>query len=282
MFTVSNHDRLGSFCRAKRGIIYPFLGSEQVAKKSEVTEVPQDDIWRTIPPEEKLLLMSRAQGTGCIAVLISCLIAAPIAIALQVPWIFWGALLASPFIFQFAAGRAWRDLRPRVMLEYLAARSAARRYAFANKSKELKLELLFRGKLERIFGLEDQMQALEAAVEDTKEAQVWVALFTDAVVLMSEGPGGAHLEFAHPINDRLQMKSDNEGGGSGYQTLRAVELIAPGKKPGTGSNLKITSPYPAALVVFERKLNTYVKAAHIAGEERAKLLESAPVGDTDI
>ena len=238
-------------------------------------EQPQDDIWRAIPPEEKLQLMSRAQGTGCVAVMMASVISAPIAIALQVPWIFWGTLLGSPFIFQFAAGRSWRDLRPRVMLEYLAARSAARRYAFANKSKDLKLELLFRGKVERVFEANDAMAALEAAVENTKESLVWVALFTDAVVLMSEKPGGASLEFAHPINERLTMKSESRDGERGYQALQSVEIGAPDRKMKKEQRFKITSPYPAALVVFERKLDAYVKAAKIVGEERAKLLEDS-------
>lgn len=212
------------------------------------------DLWRQIPPEEKFELIANAHGRSFLCALTAVIIAATIAVGLRLPWLFWTALIISPLIFQFTAGKAWRNLRPKIMLEHLAVRSAARRYAFAHHSQDLGLVTVFRGTLDEKFDKEDVSAALEAAVENTREAAVWVALFNDAVIMVSEKMGGAELRFAHLIDDELEVKSQSPQSGSEYASDHEVLLTVPDLRGGNARTFKLTSKYPAALIVFEKKL----------------------------
>ncbi len=217
------------------------------------------EIWRLVPPEAKLEMMAKANSKGMMTALSVIVVGATCSMALEMVWFFWGALLCSPIIFQLSAGKAWRGLKPQTMLQYLAARSAARRYAYIAKSTNLTLDLIFPATLERVFDPNDVSGALEAAINKNKETEVWVALFKDTVVLMSEQLGGAKMEFAQSINDKLKVKSISESGGD-YTNDKEVILTAiqPGIREHGEEDLeesiKITSRFPAALVVFEKKL----------------------------
>ena len=65
-----------------------------------------DEAWRQIPPEEKLDIIEAAQAKGLLAAVISCVIGGTMAVALEQVWFLWSALLASPLVYQFAAGKA--------------------------------------------------------------------------------------------------------------------------------------------------------------------------------
>ena len=220
-------------------------------------DIDSKELWRRIPPEEKFELISRSHASGVMFSLVTIITSGTLAVGLQYPWIFWGSLILSPFIFQVAAGRKWRDLRPMVMLEYLGARAAARRYAFTINSRDLNMSLLFRGTLKR--EVEDDskaaygMSSLEEAIQNTRETQVWVALFTDAVVMMSERPGGAQLEFAQLINDKLEISGKSPEEDSDYSSAREV-ILSYTDRNISGTRVHLRSRHPAALVVFEKKL----------------------------
>lgn len=218
------------------------------------------EIWRSIPPEEKLDLMSQAHAKGILAAFITLLLGGTIAVGLHLSWILWGSLVSSPLVFQFAAGKAWRGLRPKLVLEYLAARSAARRYAFSNKGKDLTVTMMFRGRLEQQFEEEKGQEALEAVLANNKEAAVWIALFGDSVVMMSEHPGGAKVELAQVLNDRLEVESRGGSGESDYSNGREVLLTLRDKRLDAERHYKVTSNHAAALVVFEKKLKSQIEA----------------------
>lgn len=210
------------------------------------------ELWRQIPPEEKFGLMSKAHARATWAILITIFAAASLAIGFQEISIFWGAFIVSPLIFQLAASRSWRGLKPRLMLEYLAARSAARRYAFTCDARDLTLRLIFKGMVEEQYDKEHLSEALEAMVENTKRAEVWVALFGDAVVMMSEHKGGARAKLSHLLNEKLQIESVGED----YSSERQLILSSTEKNRGDEPKLKLTSRYPAALLVFEKQIKT--------------------------
>ena len=216
--------------------------------------IESTEIWRQIPPEEKLQLMSRAHAKGVTVAIITVIICSTIAVGLQLSWIMWGGFVMCPFIFQFAAGKEWRGLRPRIMLEYLAARSAARRYAFTANGKDLTLSFMFRGHMERIFDEDKAQEALEAAIAKTKEAEVWVALFADSVILMSEQSGGARLEFSSLLSPEKIQVTSSSGDSRDYSSSK--ELILASLHKSDRRKVKLTSNYPAALVVFEKKLQS--------------------------
>ncbi|NDC37111.1 MAG: hypothetical protein EBZ48_03555 [Proteobacteria bacterium] len=219
------------------------------------------ELWRQVPPEEKLELLSRAHTIGVMAMLAFIVAGATLAVGLRHEWFLWGPLIASPLIFQAAAGRTWRAVRPRVMLEYLAARSAARRFAFTAKSKDLSLKLMFRGYISEVFEEDQVQEKLEAAIASTKEAAVWVALFGDAVVVMSERRGGATADFAQPLTDRLEVEVRNpDSAKSDYTAGKEVILSYHSRLLGH-RKIRITSKYPAAMVVFEKALGQQMKHA---------------------
>lgn len=199
--------------------------------------------------------MARAQAKGVWACLITFVVGSTLAVGLQMSWIMWGSLILSPFVFQFAAGKAWRGLRPMAMLEYLGARAAARRYAFTAHSKDLSLNFVFRAVMEEQFDESDEdreLKELEQVIQNNRQIEVWVALFTDAIVLMSEQAGGAKCEFAHLLNDKVEFEGVSSDEGE-YSKHREVYINWTDKRLGTSSRIKLTSNYPACLVVFEKR-----------------------------
>lgn len=217
-----------------------------------------NDIWRTIPPEEKFEIMAQAQAAGTVTAVIMIIICSTIAIGLKLQWLMWGSFLAAPFAYQFSAGKKWRAVRPRVILEYLAARSAARRFAFAAKGKDLTCKFMFRAKAERIFDKADVHEALEAMIDNVKTAEVWVALFGDSIVMMEEKYGGAESRFTRLIDSHLSLQStslDNRGEYSSNKEL-VVKATHKNRDPEI---VKLTSRYPAALIVFEKKLQALIE-----------------------
>jgi hypothetical protein len=219
------------------------------------------DIWRRISPEEKFELMAKAHSKGIGASLVLLIMTATVAVGLRFPWIFWGAFLAVPFVFQFVAAKAWRDVKPRAMLEYLAARSAARRYAYGAQAQDLAVDLIFKGYLER-----DREGASDEIDEDVdpenpkpKRTPVWVAIFRDTLVAMSEQQGGARLEFAHPLFERFQATA--EGFEEKNSAARRIKIEVTSRRfAGVRETFFLTSDYPASLLACERKIKMNVTA----------------------
>lgn len=224
-------------------------------------QLDHSELWRQIPPEEKFAIMARAHSKGVLASLVTIAVGATIAIGLQLSELMWASFLLCPLVFQFAAGKAWRDLRPRVMLEYLAARSAARRYAFTANAKELDLTMMFRGHLEHQFGEGEEatQEALEAMVANAKDAEVWVALFNDALVMMSEELGGATAQFAHVINEKMKVESRTLDERGDYSNAKELTIWGSKGKRFDTQVIKLTSHQPAALIVFEKKLRQLIE-----------------------
>ncbi len=239
--------------------------------------INSDEVWRQVPPEEKLELMARAHGKGLLAALLAVVVGATCAAALMQPWLLWAALLGSPLFFQYASGKAWRNLKPAIMLRYLAARSAARRYAFAGKSKDLSLSLLFRGTLERLYAENEVEKKILAIAEDNKQTEVWIALFEDIIVMMSEQPGGASLEFTHPVSPRLSMTPNQDGGYANRELILSYT-----DRADNSFRYKLTSPFPAALVVFEKQFKALAaKSDGSIDDDPADTLKLGLDGDDD-
>ena len=228
--------------------------------------VDTKEIWRQIPPEEKISAMAKAHSAGFMSGAITIITCSTLAVGFKVVWLMWLSILVSPIIFQFASSKAWRDLRPRMMLEYLAARSAARRHAFNIGGKDLNLSLMFKGKLEEIF--EDEQENIQAKIDGRQVKQVWVALFQDSFVMMTERIGGAELRFGHIINEKFTFKTNEEDVGD-YSSQKELEFVS-NARDWVGHTFKLTSPHPAALIAFEKALN-----------DKISLLNAIPFSDTE-
>ena len=181
------------------------------------------DVWRQVPPEEKLEMMARAHSHGLITSLGVILVGSTLAVCFQQVYLMWGALLFSPIFFQIAANRAWRSYMPKKILRYLAARSAARRYAYTAQATDLSMDLIFQGSMLEVIDETDAEAVLEAAARQVQETAVWITLFKDTVVIMSEKPGGAKSELALPIDHKLLIDSSSEDG-KDYSSTKEVFL----------------------------------------------------------
>jgi hypothetical protein len=219
-----------------------------------------DEVWRRIPPEEKLITISRSHGASTITCALVIFVSGALAVGFHNVWIFWGAVLVSPVFFQTTSQRMWRKYRSELVLQYLAARSAARRYAFKSNASDLSVQLLLRGTLTVIKKTDDQESWQE--INSNKQVfPVWIALFRGAVVIMSEGDGGARVRFLHLITKRLEVtayaKQDKEN-------FRIVELIGSEMDQQHGKIYQLTSDTnPGALLVFEKLLLEYLRKANI-------------------
>ena len=229
------------------------------------------DIWRKVPPEEKLELMARAQSRGLSATLVLLLITGTVAVGLRMPWIFWSAFATIPFVFQFASAKAWRDIKPRTVLEYLAARSAARRYAYGAQAKDLTVDLMFKGSLSPDLSQLGESEGIEAHLDARDKIPVWVSLFPDTIVMMSEHAGGAKLEFVHSTLDRMNVTAEgfDESGGDSRRLALEVEL-----RKGETQRWFLLSPHPAALLVCERKIKRAVEEHRVQLERERNAVKN--------
>lgn len=232
------------------------------------------DIWRQIPPEEKLEIMSQSHAKGIVTCIMTLIVCGTLAIAIQVPWVLWVSILLTPFTFQLRTNLSWRSLNPSMVLKYLAARSVCRRYAYsAAHSKELDLEVIFPAVIWKDPTLElkendaDEADKGDKLIEEAlksfgkenisdKKIDVWVALFKDAVVFVKESPNGGQLMFASAINSRLKLHEKSDAENSEYDPNK--ELIIEQKKTNRKYFWNIKSKFPASLIVFEKMLSAKI------------------------
>lgn len=233
--------------------------------------VDTKEIWRQIPPEEKIIAMAKAHSVGFTSSAVTVITCSTLAVGFKVAWLMWASIIISPIIFQFASGKAWRDIRPRMMLEYLAARSAARRHAFNIGGKNLDMVLMFRGKLEEVF--EDEQKKIQAEIDRRRVKKVWVALFNDSFVMMSERIGGAELRFGHLINNKISVRSNEEEVGE-YSSDKELEFVSTDKE-WVGDSFKLTSDHPAALIAFEKTLKDKIKLFIEGGDVKEAVTTTA-------
>ena len=230
------------------------------------------EIWRAIPPEEKFELIARAQARGILSAVLCIVVCSTIAIGLKLSYLLWGSLIASPMIFQFATGKTWRRLKPKVILEYLAARSAARRFAFAKKSKDLTITLMFRGRLQERSVTAEAEEAVDAMENASLLTDHWVVLLADCLVVMEEQPGGATLTFGALLDDdRLRLEEVPAESGT---RVRAVNLFYE-ERSGVTRVFTLETRFPAALVVFEKRVAACRQAAKQRSAEMKQLAEES-------
>lgn len=232
-------------------------------------QVLLDDVWQKIPPEEKLQLLAKAQSTGISTIFVLLMFTASMAVGLKSPWIFWGSFFAVPFIFQMAAAKAWRIVKPRALVEYTAARATASVYAHDVDGHDLNPILVFKGTLERAVQ-EDAELSSDSFIEEEQhrgQVPVWVTLFPDSFVMFSESPYGSRKEFACSIFDDLSVTSE------GMDDVTASDkriFVTLKNKGGSESQWTLRSEYPASLVACERKLNTAIEKRNFLMEQAAQ------------
>lgn len=247
-------------------------------------ELDPVEIWRRVPPEEKFELLARAQSKGVIASFGTTIVCGTIAVGLKLSWLLWVSILITPFIFQYVTGKCWRGLRPKAILEYLAARSAARRYAFSGSGKDLGLVFLFKALLQKVYTEDQVLDKLDDAVERVNEAAVWVALFNDSLVVMTESSTGAEAQLVTVLGDRITIDGESPPGEADYSSRRHVKITLLSKAGVPERRFALTSKYPAALIVFEKRANERIEAVRAEQSKPAAAPEedySSLLGDDE-
>ena len=215
-----------------------------------------EQAWRLISPEEKFEVIAQSQAVGIQWAVSLILLGGTLAVSFQTPALFWGSLVTAPIIFQFATSRRWRTLRPALLLQFLAARSVTRRYAYAIKSAYLEHTMLFRAALTHVEESKAEGPGLEAKHNPFANMPVWVALFPDAVVIISEKKGGATLEFGHVINKRFSLETvaaDDEEYSQQLTLFLNYDDITYGQM-----RIKLESRYPASINAFGKQLQQII------------------------
>ncbi len=223
-------------------------------------------------------MIARAHMRGVTSAFATILVSATIAVGLKLNWLFWGSLCVSPLVFQFTSARMWRGEKPKAMLEYLAARSAGRRYAFSKKAKDLTIDLIFRATLREIRPDNKVEEAIHDIEHSSRPSDMWVVLLTDTFVVMSEAPGGAKLEFGCQLNEQLKLDPMDESDSrsrtlrfSWHDTFRDFTY-----------RFELHSRFPAAMVVFEKRILAAQQTAKRRSEERLKdAADLAALGEGD-
>jgi len=207
-----------------------------------------DEAWRFIPPEEKVHIMTIAHAKGVMAVVLSLIISITCTIAMEIPWLLWSNILCAPLIFQFVSGKTWREIKPATTLRYLAARSAARKYAYAVNSDNITPKIILRGELELISEIRTEKEGTIQQEIDSNSTEVWIALFKESLVIISEQVGGARVELATQLDYHLAIKRPEEY----KKSTGTYELLIELNKGNLLSTYKLSSPFPAAMTAFEQ------------------------------
>lgn len=227
-----------------------------------------DQMWRRISPEEKFLLLARSHTAGSMAVLLLFFIFLILAVGLREKYILWSALLLLPIVFQRASLKRWRELKPRTIIEYLAVRSAARRFAFAFRGRDLAVLDILRG----AWTMEsDDRPGADAEFPD--EAQkpsrpVWLVLLGDSLVCLSDSVSGASLEYFGLFREGLEMQSVSvESPVGGKLPVREFRFWG-GVTARERLSYRFTSQFHGSMMVFEHRLEQQQK---LIQEQRRRL-----------
>ncbi len=235
---------------------------------NSANEALLQDIWQKIPPEERAEVVTRAQSSAISTILAVLMFGWAIAVGMREQWYFWGTFLIVPFAFQIATSKAWHALKPKLIVEYTAARATACFYAQQAHGRNLVPTAQFRGFLERQFS-DDQQSESDHSASDTEEPRepvaVWVTLFPDSLVMFSETPFGSQREFAHCTSEDISVSTEEMEEDFGSQRRL---LISVRDKAGAERRWVLTSKNAAQLAACQRKLLS-------AMERRQTLLEQS-------
>lgn len=232
-----------------------------------------DQAWQSVSLEERLELISRAQASGLMATMATMFLIGCMAYGFDKIWLLAVGVAASSFVYPLFSSFSWRTEKPALILAYLAVRTVARRYAFAYNVPDLDIVFIYRAEIRELFrdkaAEELARQELDVEIDTPVEATktVWVVLMRGGVVFLSERQGGAKMEFLSHINNesllRKPLASENP---PDDQTL-----VLEGVGPTKGRVLMISSRYPAAHYVFEKKILALIEEQRLFQETQERL-----------
>jgi len=242
---------------------------------NSVNEALLQDIWQKIPPEERAEVGSRAQSTAISSILVILMFGWAVAVGMREQWYFWGTFLIVPFAFQVATSKAWHALKPKVIVEYTAARATACFYAQQANGRDLLPTAQFKGLLERQFS-DDKQTESDLSEENPEEPRgpvpVWVTLFPDSLVMFSETPFGSQREFAHSTSEDISVSTDEMEEDFGNQRRLMISVR---DANGAERRWALTSKHAAQLTICQRRLLNAMEKRQILMERTALAKQNA-------
>jgi hypothetical protein len=240
-----------------------------------------EDAWNSVALEERIELIARSQAFG-LACAMACLLAiGSMAYGLDQPLLLFGAVLGAITIGPVFSSRHWRKNKPATIMEYLAVRSIARRYAVGFNIREVDIVLIFKGTIKELLSQQEleqiaETQAFSQEIPSDAKIPVWICLFRGGVVVLSEHIGGAKLECVSVFGPDMSYRDPGPADGASDNAI-----VLGGIGDGRSRTLLLDSKYRAALYVFKRralKLNDEVvkfrehlqRMAHDRAEAKAK------------
>ena len=218
--------------------------------------------WNSVALEERLELVSRCQANGLLGSLTFMVMIGAVAYGFDAFYMLALALGGALIVHPMFSSYTWRREKPALILQYLAARSICRRYAYGFSIGDLDIVLLFKGEMEKLFVSEEEELAHLSNQEVTLDTStgntipVWVCLLRGGVAMISEKRGGAKLEFITPIGRDLSLKTSTDRDGNATGVLKIT-----GCGPSKNKSVALRSRYPAAMYVFEKQLQRLVEEA---------------------
>jgi hypothetical protein len=219
----------------------------------------EENAWNSVALEERLELVSKCQADGLLAALAFTFMMGACAYGFDKIYLLLGSLFGAAIIMPMFSSYSWRKGKPALILNYLAARSMARRYGYTCNISDLDVVLIFKGETKQEFLDEsaqlDHMVGKGEEMEDAAEGllPVWVCLLRGGVVLIAEHAGGAKLVYSSPIGRDMVCSPvrDEEGNPTG-------EISIVGIAHAKGRKVTLASRFPAAFYVFERQLQRLI------------------------
>jgi hypothetical protein len=243
------------------------------SKRGSNSVISIDQAWQSVSLEERLELISRAQASGLMATMATMFLIGCMAYGFDKIWLLVVGVAASSFVYPLFSSFSWRTEKPALILAYLAVRTVARRYAFAYNVPDLDIVFIYRAEIRELFrdkaAEELARQELDVEIDTPVEAYktVWVVLMRGGVVFLWERPGGAKMEFlTHLTNESVLRKPTNNENPPDERAL-VLEGVAAIK----GRALMITSRYPAAHYVFEKKVLALIEEQRALQETQERL-----------
>ncbi len=232
-------------------------------------------MWQKVPEEERKEILIHAHSKAVETCSTLTLVGGAAAVALRMPWILVGVVMLVPVLYQVITKRMWLESKPRTLIRYFVASLTARRYASLVAAADTSLKLIFRGSLESV-PLEEETKSsdeeVQAFADELKEEKipprdVWISLFPDSLVMISEGETGARLEFAHSTLQDFVVALDSPEDESGDSQVNRL-LIQTGNEEQITGRWILTSGHTSSLVACERKIRFFSQRAAQAANER--------------
>jgi hypothetical protein len=227
--------------------------------------------WQRVPAEERKAVVALAQAQALGSCLTLLALGATAAWALKMPTLLLATGVITPVVFQAIFTRAWTRAKPRAIAEYLAAEHTARHFAKILQAPHTGVNFLFRATAEQARErLNDSEESQPHKQPTSTKIPVWVSLFPESLLMVTEGKDGAKLVFAHSTVNKFrsslpQLNEEN--------TLPPALILETEEHDGNGAQWILSSPHPRTLETCQERILMFAEQAQAQRSKPRRGLE---------